>query len=182
MESATYQKERRCETEDGRRSEVGEKAANRRPLSVWRSSDRDRTTAFLRTMNLLDLPDELLVQIASYLALYELLFLQQTCSRWQEVVRSSAALQYAIELSVAGMIDNPASRLVPGERLRILERKEKAWRVLDMSDRKSLTLSHRPSGIYDLTGGTLLLGERHNGEGYAGTDAVHTINLHSTLR
>ncbi|KAL1941516.1 hypothetical protein VTO73DRAFT_6955 [Trametes versicolor] len=130
-------------------------------------------------MNLLGLPDELLVQIASYLALYELLFLQQTCSRWQEVVRSSAALQYAIELSVAGMIDNPASRLVPGERLRILERKEKAWRVLDMSDRRSLTLSHRPSGIYDLTGGTLLLGERHNGEGYAGTDAVHTINLHA---
>ncbi|OJT14821.1 hypothetical protein TRAPUB_8615 [Trametes pubescens] len=130
-------------------------------------------------MSLLDLPDELLVQIASYLALYELVLLQQVCARWREVIRSNAALQYNIELRVAGMIDNPASRLVPGERLRILQRKEKAWRVLDMSDKRSLTLSHRPSGIYDLTGGTLLLGERRNGEGYAGTDAVHTIQLNA---
>lgn len=179
MEQTTYRKERRRETEGGRRSEVGEKAVNRRSGSVWRSSVCDRATAFLRTMSLLDLPDELLVQIASYLAFHELVFLQQICSRWKEVVRSNATLQYAIELRVAGMIDNPASRLVLGERLRILQAKEKAWRALDMSDRRSLTLSHRPSGIYDLTGGTLLLGERHNGEGHAGTDAVHTMHLHA---
>ncbi|KAH9896674.1 hypothetical protein C8Q73DRAFT_757040 [Cubamyces lactineus] len=132
-------------------------------------------------MSLPDLPDELLVLIASELDFEDLLRLQQVCSRLHGVVKSDSALQYALELRVAGMIDNPASRLVPGERLRILRAKEEAWRSLDLSDRRSIALNHNPSGIYDLTGGTLLLGERRHGENLTGTDAVHTINLHSAF-
>ncbi|KAI0367219.1 hypothetical protein BV20DRAFT_1024880 [Pilatotrama ljubarskyi] len=132
-------------------------------------------------MSLLDLPDELLVHIASDLHFRDLLNLQQVCSRWRDVVKSNAALQYDIELRVAAMVDNPSSRLVPGERLRILRAKEQAWRTLDLSDKRSLVLGHRPSGIYDLTGGTLLLGERRVAEGFSGTDAVHTIGLHSAF-
>ncbi|CDO73902.1 hypothetical protein BN946_scf185016.g59 [Trametes cinnabarina] len=133
------------------------------------------------TMTLLSLPDELLVHIASYLEYSDLIALQLVCARWHEVIKSNAGLQYTLELRVAGMIDNPASRLVPGERLRILRDKEAAWRTLDLSDKRSLTLQHNPSGIYDLTGGTLLLGERRFAEGLSGTDAVHTINLHSAF-
>ncbi|KAI8986782.1 hypothetical protein BD414DRAFT_578064 [Trametes punicea] len=132
-------------------------------------------------MSLLSLPDELLVHIASQLPFADVISLHQVCSRWLDIVRSHAALQYKLELRVAGMIDNPASRQVPGERLRILREKEAAWRVLDLSDKRSLTLKHNPSGIYDLTGGTLLLGERRQGESFTGTDAVHTINLHSAF-
>ncbi|KAI0330058.1 hypothetical protein GY45DRAFT_1303533 [Cubamyces sp. BRFM 1775] len=132
-------------------------------------------------MSLLDLPDELIVFIASELNFEDLLRLQQVCSRLHGVVQSDSALQYALELRVAGMIDNPASRLVPGERLRILRAKEEAWRSLDLSDRRSIALNHNPSGIYDLTGGTLLLGERRHSENLTGTDAVHTINLHSAF-
>ncbi|KAI0634990.1 hypothetical protein C8Q77DRAFT_1216962 [Trametes polyzona] len=132
-------------------------------------------------MALLSLPDELLVQVASQLEFRDLVSLNRVCNRWRDVVESHAALQYAIELRVAGMVDNPESRMVLGERLRILRAKEKAWRELDLSDKKALTLSHRPSGIYDLTGGTLLLGERRNSEIYTGTDAVYTISLHSAF-
>ncbi|KAL7284326.1 hypothetical protein ACG7TL_001612 [Trametes sanguinea] len=133
-------------------------------------------------MALLALPDELLVHIASQLGFSDIISLQLVCSRWYDIVKSNAGLQYTLELRVAGMIDNPASRLVPGERLRILRTKEAAWRTLDLSDKRSLTLSHNPSGIYDLTGGTLLLGERRYTEGMSGTDAVHTINLHSAFK
>ncbi|KAI0777510.1 hypothetical protein BD413DRAFT_517383 [Trametes elegans] len=133
------------------------------------------------TMPLFVLPDELLVQIAAQLDFEDLYVLQKVSSRWYDIIRSNAALQYAIELHVAGMIDNPASRLVPGDRLRILQNKEEAWRTLDLSDKRSLPLSHNPSGIYDLTGGVLLLGERRHGEGFSGTDSVHTVKLHSVF-
>ncbi|TBU47875.1 hypothetical protein BD309DRAFT_998100 [Dichomitus squalens] len=132
-------------------------------------------------MAFLDLPDELLAQVAIHLSFCDLLHLQQACTRLFDVVNSTAALQYAIELRVAGMIDNQASHLVPGDRLRILLEKEKAWREIDLSDRKVLPLNHNPSGIYDLTGGVLLLGERKHSEGNTGTDGVHTVHLHSAF-
>ncbi|KAI0826523.1 hypothetical protein BC628DRAFT_1536416 [Trametes gibbosa] len=132
-------------------------------------------------MTLLDLPDELLVVVASQLRFEDLVSLQQVCHRWHSVVGVNATLQYAIELRIAGKIDNPASCLVPGERLRALRAKEEAWRTIDLSDRRPLTLGHRPSGIYDLTGGILLLGERRHTGSHTGTDAVHTMDLHSVF-
>ncbi|KAH9855664.1 hypothetical protein C2E23DRAFT_814283 [Lenzites betulinus] len=132
-------------------------------------------------MTFLALPDELLESIASHLPFEDLVHIRRVCRRWHDVVETNATLQYAIELRVAGMIDNPASRLVPGERLRLLRAKEHAWREIDLSDKRSLTLGHRPSGIYDLTGGTLLLGERRNNDSYTGTDAIHTVDLHSVF-
>ncbi len=130
---------------------------------------------------ILDLPDELLTQIAIHLSWRDLVYLQHTCTCLLDVVKSTAALQYVIELHVAGRIDNTASSLVPGERLRILREKERAWRHVDLSDRKVLPLRHSPSGIYDLTGGVLLLGERWHTEGTTGTESVHTVRLHSAF-
>ena len=52
---------------------------------------------------------------------------------------------------------------------------------VNLSDKKVLPLSHNPSGIYDLTGGVLLLGERRHTEGNTGTDSVHTVRLHSAF-
>lgn len=138
--------------------------------------------SFPLAMTLLNLPDELLVQIASELGFLDLIHFRQTCMKTREVVNSNAALQYALELHIAGMVDNPACRLVPGDRLRILREKEEGWRRLDLSDRKVLPLQHNPSGIYDLTGGVLLLGERRHPDGHTGTDNVHTVHLHSAFR
>ncbi|KAI0674135.1 hypothetical protein C8Q78DRAFT_1184113 [Trametes maxima] len=132
-------------------------------------------------MSLLRLPDELLLQIAAQLDFHQLFSLQEVCARLCDVIRSDAALQYAIELRVAGMIDNPASHLVPGERFRILRAKENAWRAFDLSDKVSLPLRHQPSGIYDLTGGTFLLGERRFSDQSSTTDAVNLIRLHSVF-
>ena len=131
---------------------------------------------------ILDLPDELLAQIALHLSWRDLIHLQQTCNCLLDVVKSTAALQYIIELHVAGRIDNYASTLVPGERLRILHKKEWAWRNVDLSDRTVLPLRHNPSGIYDLTGGVLLLGERSHSEGTTGTESVHTVRLRSAFK
>lgn len=139
-------------------------------------------TSYPFAMNLVDLPDELLAQIASLLDAGALVRLQQVSTRFHVVVQSNVALQYAIELDVAGMVDNPASRLVPAERLRILRQKEESWRTIDLSDRRVLSLQHNPSGIYDLTGGVLLLGERRNAGMHTGTDSVHTVHLHSAFR
>ncbi|KAM5530644.1 hypothetical protein V8D89_015713, partial [Ganoderma adspersum] len=123
---------------------------------------------------ILDLPDELLAQIALHLSWRDLIHLQQTCNCLLDVVKSTAALQYIIELHVAGRIDNYASTLVPGERLRILHEKESAWRHVDLSDRTVLPLRHNPSGIYDLT-------ERSHSEGTTGTESVHTVRLRAAF-
>ncbi|RPD65264.1 hypothetical protein L226DRAFT_531145 [Lentinus tigrinus ALCF2SS1-7] len=132
-------------------------------------------------MSLLALPDELIVQIACLLAPTDLLHIQEVCLRLQDVVQNNAALQYTIQLYISGMIDNPSCRLVPAERLRILRAKEDAWRQLNLSDRTVLPLNHHPSGIYDLTGGVLLLGERKVTQSLVGTDNVHTVKLHSAF-
>ncbi len=134
---------------------------------------------------LLDLPDELIAHIASLLSPTDLLTLQQVSVRLHALVTASAALQYALELHVAGMVDNPAARAVPGERLHLLRRKTAAWRTLDLhpnvGERTVLPLRHSPSGIYDLTGGVLLLGERRHAENHTGTDSVHTVQLHAAF-
>ena len=132
-------------------------------------------------MLLLTLPDELIVYIAHLLSPRDLLHVLEVCSRLRDVVKNNAALQYNVELFACGTIDNPSSRLVPAERLRILRTKEEAWRNLDLSERTVIPLNHHPSGIYDLTGGVLLLGERQANQSAVGTDNVHTVKLQSAF-
>ena len=130
---------------------------------------------------LFHLPDELLVQIIGYLRAIDIIRVQQTCLRLLSVVQSHAALQYEIELYATGMIDNPTSPLVVGDKLRCLRDKEAAWQQLDLSNPVTLPTKHNTSGIYDLTGGVLLLGERLRPDIQAGTDNVFTVDLRSVF-
>ena len=52
---------------------------------------------------------------------------------------------------------------------------------MDLSERTVIPLNHHPSGIYDLTGGVLLLGERQANQSAVGTDNVHTVKLQSAF-
>ena len=135
-------------------------------------------TPSVLAMHILTLPDELLGDIAAFLSALDLVHAQQVCRRFRNVLQSHAALQYTIELHATAMVDNPACRLPPGEKLRLLREKEDAWRQLNLSNRTTLPLKHNPSGIYDLTGGVLLLGERIQREAHTGTDNVRTVPLH----
>ena len=134
------------------------------------------------TMLFLDLPDELLAYIGTFLHAPELIQIQQVCSRLRDVVTSHPLLQYTIELYATGTVDNPASSLVPGEKLRKLREKEDAWRSIDLSPSATLSVSYNPSGIYDLTGGTILLGERGIRDGMPVTDNVRTAQLEDVLK
>ena len=98
------------------------------------------------------------------------------------MVTSHPLLQYTIELYATGTVDNPASSLVPGEKLRKLREKEDAWRSIDLSPSATLSVSYNPSGIYDLTGGTILLGERGIRDGMPVTDNVRTAQLEDVLK
>ena len=63
--------------------------------------------------------------------------------------------------------------------LRCLRDKEAAWQQLDLSNPVTLPTKHNTSGIYDLTAGVLLLGERLRPDIQAGTDNVFTVDLRS---
>ncbi|KAH9941284.1 uncharacterized protein BXZ73DRAFT_88427 [Epithele typhae] len=125
----------------------------------------------------LELPDELLADITAYLGAREHISLLPVCRRLYALVQSHAAFQYAIGLFAAGMVDHPASPLVSGEKLYALKHKEEAWGRLDLSNRKTIMMPLNPSGIYDLTGGLALFGERLIPTSNLGTDAVWTLPL-----
>ena len=158
--------------------------ARRQALAVELTSGATLASHFktVVTMLFLGLPDELLAYIGTFLHGSELIQIQQVCNRLRSVVTSHPLLQYTIELYATSTVDNPASSLVPGEKLRKLREKEDAWRSIDLSPSATLSVSYNPSGIYDLTGGTILLGERGIRDGMPVTDNVRTAQLEDVLK
>jgi hypothetical protein len=59
-----------------------------------------------------------------------------------------------------GVNDDLRPGLCYPDRLRILERREKAWEVLDFRKLVQVCVPFDPTGIYDFTGGAFLLGTR----------------------
>lgn len=136
----------------------------------------------MMVLEFLHLPPELLVHILSYLPGKDLLFsVQLTCHFLRDVVRTSTSLQYIIELFYAGFENNLLSNVAVAERWEALRRSEEAWSNLTSVRRSTLHVAHASSGLYDLSAGIYVLGERGE-EGRSSMALRYTYLPSSTLR
>lgn len=109
-------------------------------------------------MEFLDLPTELIVRICLLLNPPDLLSCQLTSKILHDIIQRSVIIQYHCALHAASADDNPNCPLSLSERLALLRRGSKAWKILEPNFIQTIPVAHDPSGIYDLTGGTYLLG------------------------
>jgi hypothetical protein len=113
------------------------------------------------TISILELPTELLIRIFCDLDSSDLVSCQLTHSSLCTIIDESVLLSYRKALQLAGVEDNPHSKLPISERLRLLNAQENAWLDFHIDFRQTITVNHSTSGIYDLTGGVYLLGNRN---------------------
>lgn len=111
-----------------------------------------------------DLPPEIWHEVLVYFDPLDLLHLRLVCHWMLDVLDSSSYAQYLIESFCAGVHDTLHSGLTYAERLSVLREREFAWRTVTPSRRFDVPIDFRASGLYDLTGGTFLLGRSNNPE------------------
>jgi len=109
-------------------------------------------------LQFLDLPFELIHKILSLLSPIELATSRLINKRVNAVISESLTLQYAIALAQAKADDNPCSVVPLPQKLEDIRSSEAAWASLQPKFIASLPVTHRTSGIYDLSAGTFLLG------------------------
>ncbi|TDL21248.1 hypothetical protein BD410DRAFT_899056 [Rickenella mellea] len=112
----------------------------------------------VRKLLLCDLPDELLVKILLNLDGYSLLQAQQINVRLCKLIRDEKALQYSLELSIAGMEDGPENApFTVEERMARLKDYVSAWEGLRCQGEETFTV--RNPSIWAVTGGLVSYGE-----------------------
>ncbi|KAH9961891.1 hypothetical protein BC827DRAFT_1200129 [Russula dissimulans] len=77
---------------------------------------------------LLSLPDELLIKILDFGGHSTIVACQQTCRRMNDLAKGSLALQYAVSLAAAGLLDNVPTVGNLAERMKLLVAHERAWK------------------------------------------------------
>jgi hypothetical protein len=122
---------------------------------------------------LLNLPPELLIHAFAYLPFNSLLRLSSTSKVINELISTSVVLQYVIWLGSSSHCDNPTATSV-AHSLQALKQGEEGWSEWKVRKLTHLEVNHRPSGIYDLTCGILILGESCLGRT---TNALQWVDL-----
>ncbi|KAF8578725.1 hypothetical protein K439DRAFT_1638566 [Ramaria rubella] len=108
-------------------------------------------------MALDSIPVELLVRIFGELNIKDTLRCSQTCRFFHDTIKQAIALQYRMELTVAGVEDtNAAPNLPVAQRLTQLQTIEDGWDYLRF--RKTHRVKKHPSNLWELFGGVLVHG------------------------
>lgn len=110
------------------------------------------------SLQFLDLPNEIIHRVLSLLSPLEIVTCNLVNKFLNSIISESSALQYYIALVLAKADDNPCSVASLRQKLSDLRSSEYAWSNLQPKFIASLSVMHRTSGIYDLSGGTYLLG------------------------
>jgi hypothetical protein len=110
------------------------------------------------TSRFLDLPSEIIHKILSTLSPVDLSYCQLVNKALNILISQSLVLQYSIALGLAQAVDNPCSAAPLPQKLEDIRSSEAAWATLQPKFIASLPVKHLTSGIYDLSGGTYLLG------------------------
>ncbi|KAK7039219.1 hypothetical protein VNI00_010124 [Paramarasmius palmivorus] len=109
-----------------------------------------------QALTLLDLPLELLIHILSYSPLQDLLSIQVTNRFLQHAIATSSQLQYLMALDIAGMEDNPKCSLPASDRLKVLEEREKAWKLFKPTFMQRVEIDKSQIILYELAGGAFI--------------------------
>ncbi|KAH8115071.1 hypothetical protein DFH11DRAFT_144236 [Phellopilus nigrolimitatus] len=123
--------------------------------------------------NLQELPVEVIAKIFAFLGFKDLISVSRLNHFLRDVYEGFPELQYSFALQVAGMVDGEPSFDIR-RKLEELNRREEAWRTLDLSRVVNVKIPHRTSHIYDLSGGIYLLGDCFN---YTVTRDTHSLRM-----
>ncbi|KAK0184337.1 hypothetical protein F5146DRAFT_938832 [Armillaria mellea] len=105
--------------------------------------------------SLFSLPPEILTQCMEYLDYWSLLRCMQVCRTFKNIVDSSLALQYTIELAMDGMEDGKSSHLLNADRLGRLRDLRRAWADLNWKKFTRIPFSGECSA-YELVAGVFV--------------------------
>lgn len=105
------------------------------------------------------IPPELISCILQYLSPHDIISCRRTCRTLYNLCNDSN-LRYLVQMERCGVNDDLLPGLCYPDRLRILERREKAWETLDFRKPVQVCVPFDSTGIYDFTGGAFLLGTR----------------------
>lgn len=105
-----------------------------------------------------ELPVEAIARIFGFLDSRGLIAVSQLNHFFRDLMDNFSELKYSLALQLAGMVDVD-STLDIRSKLEELERREHAWRTMDLSRSATVTVPHMTSHIYDLSGGIYLLGD-----------------------
>ncbi|KZV72251.1 hypothetical protein PENSPDRAFT_751148 [Peniophora sp. CONT] len=126
-----------------------------------------------------DIPPEIWHEALIYLDPSDLLRLRLVSHWMLNILSDSSYAQYLIECFSSGVYDPLHSGLSYSERLEIIRRRESAWRTMRPVRRFDVPIGFKASGLYDLTGGTFLLGRSSNPE-FVHTSGYSVLRLPSS--
>jgi hypothetical protein len=106
-----------------------------------------------------NIPPELISCILQYLSPHDIISCQRTCRTLYNLCNDSN-LRYLVQMERCGVNDDLRHGLCYPDRLRILEKRENAWAMLDFRKPIQVCVPFDSTGIYDFTGGAFLLGTR----------------------
>lgn len=129
---------------------------------------------FETNLVLTDLPPEILTNIFLLLPSTSVLACARVNRYLQEVISASVEVQYHVHRNISGQLDNPSSEYPICDRLVDLLVREHRWGEFHINFERIIDVPFPSSGIYDLTGGILLLGS-------ASRKALHYIYLPGEL-
>ena len=112
----------------------------------------------LPSFSLFHIPPELIFQTLRYLSPKDIIPCRRTCRTMYNLC-NDPYLRYVVQMERCGVTDNLHPGLCYSDRLRILERREKAWEILDFRKPVQVCAPFDSTAMYDLTGGALLLGQ-----------------------
>ena len=108
-------------------------------------------------ISLLDFPPELVTRILLSLSPLDIISCRRTCRVLYDLC-SNSTFRYIIKMERSAVSDDMGPGLPYPERLRILEKREEAWAMLDFHRSVNIPVPMNRSSHWDFTGGALLLG------------------------
>ena len=113
----------------------------------------------LPNTSLLHIPPELIIRTLQYLSPEDIISCRRTCRTMYNICNDPYLL-YLVQMERCGVGDDLRPGLCYSDRLRVLERHDEAWEILDFRKPVQVCVPFDSAGIYDFTGGAFLLGTR----------------------
>ena len=108
-------------------------------------------------ISLLDLPPELVTRVLLHLSPLDIISCQRTCRILYDLCGDSI-FRYLVQLERSAVSDDMSPGLSYPERLRVLEKREEAWAILNFRRSVNIPIPFNWSKHWSCTGGALLLG------------------------
>ena len=131
-----------------------------------------------RPISLLDFPPELMTRILLFLSPLDIISCRRTCRILYDLC-SNSTFRYLVQMERSGVSDDMSPGLPYPERLRILEKREEAWAMLNFHRSVNVPIPFNRSSHWSFTCGALLLGTAPNCESRGPTVGHSYVTLPS---